>query len=97
MPESAIDLNTVLRRGASAQHTVEQKLTLTTALPSCEMDIKALTYPECVFLNAALLVSTMRARGGDCTTVLPYFMESKVKTTAMGNCMLAIAASCVDT
>ncbi|KAK5689044.1 Phosphatidylinositol 4-kinase stt4 [Elasticomyces elasticus] len=96
MPESAIDLNTVLRRGATAQHTVEQKAALTSALPSCDSEIRGLSYPECVFLNAALLVSTMRARAGDCTTVLPYFMESKVKTTAMGNCMLAIAVSSVD-
>ncbi|KAK4952033.1 Phosphatidylinositol 4-kinase stt4 [Elasticomyces elasticus] len=96
MPESAIDLNTVLRRGATAQHTVEQKAALTSALPSCDSEIRGLSYPECIFLNAALLVSTMRARAGDCTTVLPYFMESKVKTTAMGNCMLAIAVSSVD-
>lgn len=96
MPESGIDLNTVLRRGANAQHTVEQKSMLIAALPHSESDIKGLGYPECVFLNAALLVSTMRARAGDCTAVLPYFMESKVKTTAMGNCMLAIALSSVD-
>jgi len=97
MPESGIDLNTVLRRGASAQHTLEQKSSLIAALPQCEADIKGLGYPECVFLNAALLVSTMRARSGDCAAVLPYFMESKVKTTVMGNCMLAIALSNVDT
>ncbi|TKA75192.1 hypothetical protein B0A55_05179 [Friedmanniomyces simplex] len=97
MPESAIDLNTVLRRGANAQHTVEQKTTLTSALPQSEADIRGLSYPECVFLNAALLVSNMRARSGDCTSALPYFMESKVKTTAMGNCMLAIALGNVDT
>lgn len=96
MPESGIDLNTVLRRGESPQHTAEQKSSLVTALPRCESDIRALGYPECVFLNAALLVSTMRARSGDCTAVLPYFMESKVKTTAMGNCMLAIALDSVD-
>ncbi|KAK5133665.1 hypothetical protein LTR08_007519 [Meristemomyces frigidus] len=96
MPESGIDLNTVLRRGDSAQHHSEQKSSLIAALPHCEADIKGLGYPECVFLNAALLVSTMRARSGDCKAVLPYFMESKVKTTAMGNCMLAIALSGVD-
>ncbi|EMC91169.1 hypothetical protein BAUCODRAFT_80102 [Baudoinia panamericana UAMH 10762] len=97
MPESGIDLNMVLRRGASTQHTHEQRSLLTAALPHCESDIKGLAYPELVFLNAALLVSTMRARAGDCTAVLPYFMESKVKTTAMGNCMLAIALASVDT
>jgi len=96
MPESGIDLNTVLRRGATGQHAVEHKSSLVYALPSCESDIKGLGYQECVFLEAALLVSTMRARSGDCTAVLPYFMEAKVKTTAMGNCMLAVALSSVD-
>ncbi|TKA26301.1 hypothetical protein B0A50_05080 [Salinomyces thailandicus] len=96
MPESGIDLNTVLRRGANGPQSVEQKQLLISALPSCESDIKGLGYQESVFLNAALLVSTMRARAGDCTTVLPYFMEAKVKTTAMGNCMLAVAANSVD-
>ncbi|KAK1092782.1 Phosphatidylinositol 4-kinase stt4 [Friedmanniomyces endolithicus] len=97
IPESAIDLNTVLRRGANPQHMAEQKTALSMGLPQCEADIRGLTYPECVFLNAALLVSNMRARAGDCTSALPYFMESKVKTTPMGNCMLAIALGNVDT
>ena len=96
MPESGIDLNTVLRRGASAQHATEQKSSLVAAIPQAESDLRGLSYPECVFLNAALLVSTMRARAGDCTAVLPYFMESKVKSSAMGNYMLAIASSSVD-
>ncbi|KAK0334837.1 Phosphatidylinositol 4-kinase stt4 [Friedmanniomyces endolithicus] len=97
IPESAIDLNTVLRRGANPQHMAEQKTALSMGLPQCEADIRGLTYPECVFLNAALLVSNMRARAGDCTSALPYFMESKVKTTPMGNCMLAIALGNVNT
>ncbi|KAI6864072.1 phosphatidylinositol 3, partial [Hortaea werneckii] len=95
-PESGIDLNTVLRRGANPQHTIEQKHLLIAALPSCESEIKGLGYQETVFLNAALLVSSLRARAGDCTAVLPYFMESKVKTTAMGTCMLAVATNSVD-
>jgi len=97
MPESGIDLNTVLRRGASGQHTVEQKASLIASCPQCEPDIKGLSYPDSVFLNTALLVTNLRARAGDCTAALPYFMESKVKTTAMGNCMLAIALLGVDT
>ncbi|KAI7278455.1 phosphatidylinositol 3 [Hortaea werneckii] len=95
-PESGIDLNTVLRRGANPEHTIEQKQLLIAALPSCESEIKGLGYQETVFLNAALLVSSLRARAGDCTAVLPYFMESKVKTTAMGTCMLAVATNSVD-
>lgn len=96
MPESGIDLNTVLRRGAGGQHTARQKSWLVSALPQCEHEIKGLGYAECIFLNAALLVSTMRAKAGDCTAVLPYFMESKVKTTPMGNCMVAIALGSVE-
>lgn len=96
MPDSSIDLNPVLRRGAGSSQLNQQKQTLIAALPQCESDIKGFSYPECVFLNAALLVSTLRARGGDCTAVLPYFLENKVKTTSLGNCMLAIASHSVD-
>lgn len=97
IPESGIDLNTVLRRGASAQSTVEQKSTLIAAIRQCESDIKGLGYSDCIFLNAAFVVSILRAKTGDCTTVLPYFMESKVKTTVMGDCMHAIALKSVNT
>ncbi|KAI7525556.1 phosphatidylinositol 3, partial [Hortaea werneckii] len=47
-PESGIDLNTVLRRGANPQHTIEQKQLLIAALPSCETEIKGLGYQETV-------------------------------------------------
>lgn len=97
MPESSIILNPVLRRGSGPQQLSQQRQSLIAALPQCEHDIRGLGYPECVFLNAALLISTLRARGGDCTAVLPYFLENKVKTTALGNCVLALANHCVDT
>ena len=96
LPESGIDLNTVLKRGASQQRTLEQQQVLISHLSQCESDIKSLAYPDCVFLNAALLVSILRARSGDCTSVLPFFLENKVKKTAMGNVMLAIAMKTVD-
>ena len=97
MPESGIDLNMVLRRGDSHYRTNELRSTLVSAIPQCEHDIKDLSYPDCVFLNAALLVSTFRARSGDCTAVLPYFLENKVKKTDMGTVMLAISQQSVDT
>lgn len=97
MPESGIDLNPVLRRGASTQGSTELKAALTAALPQCEHHIKDLEYQDCVFLNAALLVSTFRARSGDCTAVLSYFLENKVKKTEMGSVMLAISQRSVDT
>jgi hypothetical protein len=53
LSESDIELNTVLRRGKSPEHTTEQKRRLVKLLPSCEADTKSLTYPEAVFLNAA--------------------------------------------
>lgn len=96
MPESGIELNTVLRRGSNPQTTIDQKSALVASIPTRENDIKALSYPDCVYLNTAVLVSTLRARAGDCTAVLPYFLENKVKTTNMGNCMLAIALNAVD-
>ncbi|KAM0721899.1 hypothetical protein Q7P37_002824 [Cladosporium fusiforme] len=96
MPESGIELNTVLRRGANSQTTIEQKSALIAAIPSRENDIKGLSYSDCVYLNTTVLVSSLRARSGDCTAVLPYFLENKVKTTTMGNCMLAIALNAVD-
>ena len=97
MPESGVDLNAVLRRGATPERTVELKSTLLDILPHSEADIKSLTYADSVFLNAALLICNARARAGDCTGVLPYFQENKVKTTAMGNVMLSIAINAVDT
>jgi phosphatidylinositol 4-kinase len=96
MPESGIELNPVLRRGPNQQTNVDQKSALIAAIPSRENDIKSLGYSDCVYLNTAVLVSTLRARAGDCTAVLPYFLENKVKTTNMGNSMLTIALNAVD-
>lgn len=96
MPESGIELNTVLRRGSNPQTIIDQKSALIAAVPNRENEIKSLGYPDCVYLNTAVLVSTLRARAGDCTAVLPYFLENKVKTTSMGNTMLAIALNAVD-
>lgn len=96
IPESGIDLDTVLRRG-SGQKAVEMKQSLISALPQSESDIKGLNYQDTVFLHAALLVSVLRSRSGDCTAILPYFTENKVKKTAMGNVMMAIAAKSVET
>ena len=95
IPESGIDLDTVLLRG-SGQKAVEMKQSLIAVLPQCESDIKGLNYPDAVFLHAALLVSVLRARSGDCTAVLAYCTESKIKKTAMGNIMATIASKAVD-
>ena len=89
--ESEIELNTVLRRGMSAPHTVEQKARLISILPKCESDVKGLSYPKVTFLHAAYLVETLRADVGDCTHVLTYFLDPSLNGSAMENCMVAIA------
>ena len=95
--ESDVELNSVLRRGKGPEHTVEQKKNLIKLLPSCEADIKALSYPEVVFLNTAFLVEGLRASSGDCTKALAYFLDPKLRSSAMGNCMFAIATTAVKT
>ncbi|ORY12140.1 phosphatidylinositol 4-kinase-like protein STT4 [Clohesyomyces aquaticus] len=95
--ESDVELNTVLRRGKSAEHAVEQKKRLLKLLPSCEADIKSLSYPDAVFLNTAYLVEELRASTGDCTKVLAYFLDPKLRSGSMGNCMFAIATATTRT
>ena len=89
--ESEIELNTVLRRGMNAPHTVEQKKRLILLLPQCESDIRSLSYPKVIFLSAAYLVETLRAGAGDCSHILTYFLDPSLNGSAMENCMGAIA------
>ncbi|CAN9411102.1 unnamed protein product [Alternaria alternata] len=97
LSESDIELNTVLRRGKSPEHTVEQKKRLGKLLPSCEPDTKSLSYQEAVFLSTAYLVEDLRASTGDCTKALAYFLDPKLRTGAVGNCMAAITTTAVRT
>lgn len=97
LAESDIELNTVLRRGKSPEHVAEQKRRLVKLLPSCESDIKSLSYSEAVFLNTAYLVEDLRASAGDCTKALAYFLDPKLRSGGVGNCMLAIAAAATRT
>ena len=89
--ESDIDLNTILRRGMNAPNTAEQKKRLISLLPRCESDIKGLSYPKVIFLNAAYLVETLRAQSGNCSYVLIYFLDPSLNGSAMENCMRAVA------
>jgi phosphatidylinositol 4-kinase len=97
LSESDIELNTVLRRGKSPEHTVEQKRRLGRLLPSCETDTRSLSYQEAVFLSTAYLVEDLRASSGDCTKALAYFLDPKLRSGAVGNCMAAITISAVRT
>jgi phosphatidylinositol 4-kinase len=97
LSESDIELNTVLRRGKSPEHTVEQKRRLGKLLPSCEADTRSLSYQEAVFLSTAYLVEDLRASAGDCTKALAYFLDPKLRSGAVGNCMAAITITAVRT
>lgn len=94
--ESEIELNSILRRGMNPPHTAEQKRRLITLLPKCESDIRSLSYAKVIFLSAAYLVEVLRADGGDCTSLLPYFLDPSLNGTAMENCMGAIADEVMD-
>ncbi|KAL4811560.1 hypothetical protein BDV18DRAFT_156146 [Aspergillus unguis] len=91
MIESDVELNTVLRRGMSPQRHVEQKKGLVSEIPHRESDIKRLSYPKAVFLNAALLLENLRALSGNCTKSLSYFRDPALASPEMASCMTAIA------
>ncbi|KAK2880029.1 hypothetical protein FQN49_000635 [Arthroderma sp. PD_2] len=78
-------------RGQSPHTTIDKKKNLTAELPALEYDIRRLNYPKALFLNAALLIETLRANSGDCTKVFTYFLDPTLNTSEMGNCMKAIA------
>lgn len=100
-PESDIELNTVLRRGKSADNLRLNEREMIELLPQAEADIKALSYSELMFLRAAYLVETLRASSGQCTQSLEYFVDPNLRHTpaqrsALGNCMQAVALRAVD-
>ncbi|KAI9808250.1 MAG: hypothetical protein M1825_004707 [Sarcosagium campestre] len=88
-----VGLNTVLRRGMTAQHTAEQKRLLIALIPSRESDIKSLSYSKVIFLRAAYLMESLRADSGGCAKVLLYFMDPTMNIGDMGGCMMAICES----
>ncbi|PYI10521.1 phosphatidylinositol 4-kinase [Aspergillus sclerotiicarbonarius CBS 121057] len=93
--ESDVELNTILRRGMGSQRLSEQKRDLIAELPGHEAEIKRLSYPQVVFLNATLLVENLRALSGNCTRFLDYFRDPVLATAEMASCMSAIAEKIV--
>ncbi|KAL4972401.1 hypothetical protein BDW66DRAFT_169647 [Aspergillus desertorum] len=91
MIESDVELNTVLRRGMGPHRHIEQKRRLMDGIPHRESEIKRLSYPKAVFLNAALMLENLRAFSGNCTRPLSYFRDPALATTEMASCMTAIA------
>lgn len=95
MLESDMELNTILRRGMTPHRVAEQRRLLIAELPSRESEVKRLSYPRAVFLNAALLVESLRASSGNCTRFLSYFLDPALASTEMASCMNAIAEKVV--
>lgn len=89
--ESDVELNIVLRRGMSPQRTADQKRSLITELPGRDTDIKRLSYPKAVFLSAVLLMESLRAKSGNCTKILTYFLDPAVNSSELGNCVKSVA------
>lgn len=89
--ESDVELNTVLRRGMSPQHTGDQKKSLAAVIPESESDIAKLSYQKVVFLNAVFLVESLRATSGTCAEILDYFTDPTTQTSHMGQCLSSIA------
>jgi len=95
--ESDIELNTVLRRGATSGHEAAQKKRLTALIPSKASEVKGLSYRKVIFLQAAYLVETLRADSGDCTKALTYFLEPSMRRGEMSNAMESITSAVMDT
>lgn len=96
--ESDLDLNTILRRGSNLHSFTEfKRYSLCADLPGFEVDIKKQSYPRLTFLNAALLIESLRASSGDCTKVHLYFLDPIIATTVdLDNCMKGITDRVVD-
>ncbi|EXJ96374.1 phosphatidylinositol 4-kinase [Capronia coronata CBS 617.96] len=93
--ESDVELNTVLRRGMSPQHTAEQRKNLIAVIPDREPDVRQLSYQKVVFLNAVFLVESLRAASGSCAEILDYFQDPTTQTSHMGSCMSSVASEVV--
>ncbi|EHY51910.1 phosphatidylinositol-4- kinase [Exophiala dermatitidis] len=89
--EADVELNTVLRRGMSPQHTAEQRKNLIAVIPDRESDIRQLSYQKVVFLNAVFLVESLRATSGSCAEILEYFQDPTTQTSHMGSCLSSVA------
>ncbi|KAK5460850.1 Phosphatidylinositol 4-kinase stt4 [Exophiala xenobiotica] len=89
--ESDVELNTVLRRGMSPQHSSDQKKNLIAVIPDRESDIRQLSYQKVVFLNAVFLVESLRATSGSCSEILDYFTDPTTQSSHMGLCLTSIA------
>jgi len=93
--ESDVELNTVLRRGMSSQHTADQKKNLIAVIHDRESEIRPMSYQKVVFLNAVFLVESLRAVSGSCAEILDYFADPTMQTSHMGMCLSSLAKEIV--
>lgn len=94
--ESDIELNTVLRRGNSNDRESAQKKALIDLIPSKSSEIKSLSYRKTMFIQAAYLMESLRAEGGDCTKVLSYFLEPSMQKSEVRSTMEGVAAAVIE-
>jgi phosphatidylinositol 4-kinase A len=94
--ESDVELNITLRRGMGHHRMAEQRKLLANELPDQESNIKRINYQETIFLNASLLVESLRASAGDCTKILLYFLDPSLSSSELGKCMEAVADKVID-
>ncbi|RPA77257.1 hypothetical protein BJ508DRAFT_364570 [Ascobolus immersus RN42] len=94
--ESEMELNTVLRRGMNPPNTVEHKRKLAGLLRTNDAEIKGLTYPTVVFLEAATTLESLRSITGSCTRVLTYFVDPALKQGPSATCMSSISTLAID-
>jgi phosphatidylinositol 4-kinase len=95
--ESDLELNTILRRGMNSDRETVHKKGLAALLPSQATEIKGLSYPKVIFLQAAYLVETLRADSGDCTKALTYFLEPSMRRGDMSSTMESVTVVVIDT
>ncbi|RAO74348.1 uncharacterized protein BHQ10_010360 [Talaromyces amestolkiae] len=94
--ESDVELNIILRRGMGHQRLAEQRKLLSNELPEHESSLKRIGYQEIIFLNASLLIESLRAMAGDCTRILLYFLDPTLSSSELGKCMKAVADKVID-
>ena len=93
--ESDVELNIILRRGVNTSLLASHRLKLIESFPAYENELRVLSYPETVFLNAAFVLESLRSESGNCAKSLTYFLDPNLRSSAAGNCMAAIATGAV--
>ncbi|KAK9470089.1 uncharacterized protein V1510DRAFT_303069 [Dipodascopsis tothii] len=89
--ESDMELNTVLRRGSSHHNIQDQRQQIASAFTSSNMEVRQLSHPKLTFLSTALLLESLRASVGNCSSILLYFGDPSLKSGETYKFMVGIA------